>query len=478
MASISSAKAKNIKKKEEASQSTKRKYKADGPNLLPGESLRKDGQYVYRVVKSDYPGPKDGIKPVYGPTLEIMRQKKRALLNQLNNGLPSDTDATLNDAYDTWKRLKRGIQNNTKKNYIAAYENYVRNSWLGKKQLSAIRKSEIMAFYNRIVDSGAMKAKSLHTLHTVLRDIFQLAVDDRLIQSNPCDRAFSALSKEALAEPRMRVLALSLKEQYYFVTHLRTCEERKWRIIFLFLLISGIRGAELCGLQWSDCNFEKREIRIRHNLVYFANVDKKGTLRPTGFEMHLPKTKSGERTIPMFDMLRDLLLEQKQYLEDAGLKCTENIAGYSDFVYLNRFGRPFTVESLDSTLHRIVRRCNTMAIENAEGDEEPVILPFLTCHSLRHSCCTRLLERKGAMSPLAIQAFLGHKDLQTTLNTYLRITEEFKQKEFGMAQEQETWPNLFDEVFKEHTAERTGSPTAGFIRPTPKDALAKEMGLV
>lgn len=56
------------------------------------------------------------------------------------------------------------------------------------------------------------------------------------------------------------------------------------------------------------------------------------------------------------------------------------------------------------------------------------MLPSFSCHTLRHTFTTRLIESR--MNIKVIQESLGHSDIQTTLNIYADVTKELKQKEF------------------------------------------------
>ncbi len=59
---------------------------------------------------------------------------------------------------------------------------------------------------------------------------------------------------------------------------------------------------------------------------------------------------------------------------------------------------------------------------------EEKILPNFSCHTLRHTFTTRLIE--SGMNIKVIQEALGHSDIQTTLNIYADVTKELKQQQF------------------------------------------------
>ena len=60
---------------------------------------------------------------------------------------------------------------------------------------------------------------------------------------------------------------------------------------------------------------------------------------------------------------------------------------------------------------------------------EETLLPDFSCHTLRHTFTTRLIE--SGMNVKVIQEALGHSDIQTTLNIYADVTKELKKQQFA-----------------------------------------------
>lgn len=86
--------------------------------------------------------------------------------------------------------------------------------------------------------------------------------------------------------------------------------------------------------------------------------------------------------------------------------------------------------TLNKALRRIIRDCNDEQL-NKKG-ENAVLLPKFSCHSLRHTFTTRMIEE--GVNIKVVQDVLGHKDVETTLNIYADVTKELKQKEFAELQ--------------------------------------------
>ena len=118
--------------------------------------------------------------------------------------------------------------------------------------------------------------------------------------------------------------------------------------------------------------------------------------------------------------------QEKQKQEDLGLHCEVTIDGYTDFIFINRFGQAQHQATLNKAIRRIIRDCNDEQF--LHSDEPDVLLPHFSCHSLRHTFTTRMCE--AGVNIKVIQDALGHSDISTTLNIYADVTKEMKAEEF------------------------------------------------
>ena len=129
----------------------------------------------------------------------------------------------------------------------------------------------------------------------------------------------------------------------------------------------------------------------------------------------------------MLDFVKEAFKMEKEYQQALGVKCEMVIDGYSDFIFVNRDGGVFYHGTLNKTIRRIIRDCNDEVLQ--KGEENPVLLPHFSCHSLRHTFTTRMCE--AGVNIKVIQDTLGHADISTTLNIYADVTKELKKAEFA-----------------------------------------------
>ena len=72
---------------------------------------------------------------------------------------------------------------------------------------------------------------------------------------------------------------------------------------------------------------------------------------------------------------------EKEYQKECEITCEATVDGYTDFIFINRFGGVQHQGTLNKALRRIIRDCNYEILDNAKG-KEAVTLPRFSNHSL------------------------------------------------------------------------------------------------
>ena len=197
-----------------------------------------------------------------------------------------------------------------------------------------------------------------------------------------------------------------------------------WRPLFTVLLGTGCRIGEVCGLRWQDVDMENRVIDINHSMTYF----RRGKQAPYTFEFKFepPKTSAGVRKIPMLDAVYEVLNEMYEQQKRDGFSPLV-VDGVTGFIFINKVGYLHRHSSIDHTIKRIVSTHNEEELAKAKWEQrEPILLPSFSCHTFRHTFCTRFCENETNVK--VIQAVMGHADINTTMDIYAEITE-LKKKE-------------------------------------------------
>lgn len=295
-----------------------------GRVLQKGETQRKDGRYVYRYTE------RGETKSIYAKSLTELRQKKKELEKAELNGIRyhDANKLTLNDVFDEYMRTKVGLKEITRASYIEVYNRYLRKD-LGKRVISDIRYSDVKSFYLDLV-KGGIQVSTLSTIQVLLHPALDLAVRNNYILNNPSDKIMSDIKKGLNWETPKRH-SLTEEEQQAFMDYVKESKTyRHWLGLFVFFLGTGCRVGEVAGLTWDDVDFENGIINIKHNLIYRPK-------EPGTYELYMstPKTRSGNRKIPMLSEVRKALLEEKERQIKCG-GCRVVVDGFKDFVFINQ----------------------------------------------------------------------------------------------------------------------------------------------
>ena len=99
-----------------------RRKDSKGRVLKENEVQRSDGSYMYRWRTADHER-----HTIYAPTLDELREKEQKVLRDKSDGIKTGSKSTLNDVYDLWVQLKKGLKDNTFMNYQYMYEQFCRD---------------------------------------------------------------------------------------------------------------------------------------------------------------------------------------------------------------------------------------------------------------------------------------------------------------------------------------------------------------
>lgn len=388
--------------------------------LRKGEVQRANGTYHYCWI--DENGKR---RFIYAKTLDELREQEKQIQKDVLEGIKTEARyLTINEVFDLWKGLKRGLKNNTLENYQYMYETFVRHT-IGKKRISTLKKSDVKSFYNYLMDNRNLQASTIDGIHTVLHQVLEMAVDDNYIRSNPSNNVLRELKQSHCFKTEKR-RALTRPEQDLFLGYLKSHSVyQHWYPIFAVMVGTGLRVGEVTGLRWCDIDLEEGIIDVNHTLVYYNHRTGEGK-KGCYFNINTTKTPASARQVPMLDFVKEAFLMEKERQQILDIHCEVTIDGYSDFIFVNRFGETQYQANLNKAIRRIIRDCNDEQL--LKDKDAKVLLPHFSCHSLRHTFATRMCE--AGVNVKVVQDALGHTDISTTLNIYTDVTKELKQVEF------------------------------------------------
>jgi integrase len=247
-------------------------------------------------------------------------------------------------------------------------------SGLGTIALKKLHPQQIQEFLPGKLTS--LSVTSCKHLRTGLKVAFNWAVENNLIARNPAN---SKLIRPPKIEHHVRFMTIAELGAF------RAASRGNWMEHALNLaLATGIREAEVLGLQWERLDLEKRVARIE---VQLQRID--GELVLTE-----PKTKKSRRTIRLNeDAVRALAARKIQ--QEGEKQASGDTWKESGFVFTNRdTGAPMDQRTLVKYFYKA---------RDAAG------VKGLTFHGLRHTYASVLLARGTPIKDVSEN--LGHSDV-------------------------------------------------------------------
>ena len=180
---------------------------------------------------------------------------------------------------------------------------------------------------------------------------------------------------------------------------------------FIFMLNTGIRTAEACGLRYSDVCWTNQTITIKNNITYVKNRDKNG-MALGGYQKRegLPKTKESATTIKINKTSLDILKKMKASEPD----------GYEGYI-LHQDRNRSTAEVKSLLPNALYKRWKTVC--------RYADIPVRGVHCLRHSFASHLFHRTNG-NALFVSQQLRHKDVAFTERVYVNILKKYRDEVF------------------------------------------------
>ena len=239
-----------------------------------------------------------------------------------------------------------------------------------------------------------MSTSRKNRCHKFVKTLIRLAYDNHGIMNYVPDRVGGFVNPvEVEGDEDEEIVFLTLSEFQAFLEAFK--DDIVYHTLFMVLFYQGTRIGEALALNWNDINFDEGIMRI--NKTYTSKVNKdyqNGT-----FYITKPKTRKSIRNIPIekntLECLKKLKEDYSEYQE------------FSDNWFVFGGIRPLSETS--------IAKRKDEAFENTG-------VKRITLHQFRHSCASYLFE-KGA-KPTAVQQYLGHSKLSTTMNIYIHLYPE------------------------------------------------------
>lgn len=272
--------------------------------------------------------------------------------------------------------------------------------YFGNKQLDRITSLHVMDYLDKLRrpdqrmesarGSGALSPAYIVYNYRVLRSIFKTAIAWKVLKENPM---------EGVAKPKERrseeLQVYNEQEVRYIIEQLREHDDPMLRVCVLLAITTGMRRAELLGLEWKHVDLEAGVIDVRQSVPKFENGE------PLVKE---PKTRGSIRKIAIPPFVVEELKEFRAVMNERRLRLSDLWeGGERRFLFVNHRGHLYTPKVMTDRWRSFV----------AKHEKK---LKYIRWHDLRHTSATLLINQ--GVHAKNIAARLGHSKIATTMDIY------------------------------------------------------------
>lgn len=348
-----------------------------------GENIykRKDGRWEGRCKSGENATGKPKYRSVYGKTYQEVKLKLIKLRSQPKNIVKSG-NITVGELFSEWlSAIKLRVKPSTFANYQMKIDKHILPVF-SHLHYEILDNQAVQKFISDKINDG-LSAKYVSDIIIVFKSMAKYVSRVHGFRNALSDVILPKIAKKEM-------VILSEKQQKKLCGYLQKNPDIT-SVCILLSMYTGLRIGEICGLKWSDIDFEKSTIAVRRT-VQRVNSAEKGTKLMIGS----PKSQASRRCIPVQKFLLDML---EKYRNEA------------DFFVLSGSRKAVEPRTLQHRFKSILEKAD---------------LPSVNFHSLRHLFATNCI--KVGFDVKTLSEILGHASVETTLNRYVHSSMEQKNK--------------------------------------------------
>ncbi|MDM8523280.1 site-specific integrase [Desulfococcaceae bacterium HSG8] len=276
---------------------------------------------------------------------------------------------------------KKIVRDSTFERYQGLLNRYIIPE-VGKKQADEFTRGDIRSLLMKYYKAGQSKS-SISLIKDVLSGVFEYAIDDEIIDSNPTKGILKRIGlKTANTVDTMQIFNRDEVDQF-----LSVCDNPDQFGFFLTAFRTGMRKGELLALEWADIDFRCQWIQVSRSC-------RRGKISKT----KTGKTRYTDMSAQLAATLAELFEKRRQEALNTGkrkpLKIVFHRKGKNP-------GRYIAESTLEKQFRRLLKKAGLRKIR---------------FHDIRHTYASLLLSSNA--SPVYVKEQMGHSSIRMTVDRY------------------------------------------------------------
>lgn len=395
------------------------------------KSAKHGTTYAYRFETASIGGKRQWISKSGFLSAKEAKTAGLSALNEYNNcgKVVFDSSISFADFLDIWieQECKTTLKSITVTGYLKKIKNHIKPA-LGKYALKNIRKIDLQNFLNTMHDNGYSK-NSVTETKGILTKCLSYAVDEKYLSVSPAIGVKNPKSEFTKVPTRSAPHSYLSPEKMDMI--FRRFPRRSTSHIPLLLgYRCGLRIGETFGLLWDDIDFNAKTLLVKRQIQWKQNERPKEVIAQengrksddSGYWYFSNPKYNSFRTIELDDELLDILRQEKEQQEAAKAYFRERYAQYfvDEHRRINTAGNGEQISFVCVRENGMYTTPRTLQ-HTSSIIHKQLLMPEFDYHSLRHTHTTMLIEHGAPIK--YVQARLGHKNIDVTLNIYQHLTE-------------------------------------------------------
>lgn len=356
-------------------------------------SKRADGLYKKSIVIGRKPDGKPIRKYIYATTIKELERKTAEYERQFRCGtLSADENATFGKLAELWiSSYKPTIEAVTRNMYESVLRNHLLPD-LANMKFKDLKPHHLQSIINDRASKGYAE-QTLRKIKITASQIVELALTNDIVFRN----VFEKVTVPHIEREERRILTTT---EVDLVTS--TWVDHRMGLPVMIMLYCGLRRGEVLALTWGDIDINEKLITVNKAVTFNKNHS----------SVKAPKSKAGRRKVPIPDMIMPYLRNSHR---GSLLICP---ATSGALMTQSAFKRAW-----ESYMHFL--NIKSGGRDASRSHPKLQVIQNITPHMLRHTYATLLYD--AGVDIKSAQKFLGHAEVETTLQIYTHLSEQKEQ---------------------------------------------------